>query len=237
LAVRLDNNNAVAHYNRGRVLLDLQRNNEAKPELQTATLLDPNAADSWYLLGLISRQAGETDEAIRLFEKTLAAKADNAEALFMLGQELARKGDSAGAIERWRKAIEIRPQYNEAYYSLSRLLMKSDPEEAKRLQARFQELQAQQHIMDRAQTLGNFALASADAHDWPQAVAQLKQAIEACGKCSVLPQLHKDLGLTYCHSGDYKNGKVELLEARKLSPEDEDVTRALRVLEATGKPQ
>ena len=59
--------------------------------------------------------------------------------------------------------------------------MKSDPEEAKRLQARFQQLQAQEHIMDRAQTLGNFALTSADAHDWPQAIAQLKEGIQACG--------------------------------------------------------
>jgi hypothetical protein len=115
--------------------------------------------------------------------------------------------------------------------------MKSNPEEAKRLQARFQELQTQQHIMDRSQTLGNFALASADAHDWPQAVSQLKEAIEACGKCSVLPQLHKDLGLIYCHSGDYKNGRVELLVAQKLSPGDEDIQKALRLLEPANKAQ
>ena len=104
----------------------------------------------------------------------------------MLGQELVRKGDDAGAIERWRKAIEIRPQYNEAYFNLARLLVKSDPEEAKRLQDRFEDMQAQQHIMDRAQSLGNFALTSADAHDWPQAIAHLKEAIEACGNCSAL---------------------------------------------------
>jgi len=236
-AVHLDNDNAVAHYNKGRVLLDLQRNNDAKPELEAATHLDPNSADSWYLLGLISRQAGETDAAIRNFEQAIAAKPDNAEALFMLGQELVRKGDTTGATERWRKAIDIRPQYNEAIYSLSRLLAKSDPQEATRLQSRFKDLQAQQHIMDRAQTLGNFALASADAHDWPQAIAQLKEGIEICGKCSALAQLHKDLGLIYCHSGDFKNGRMELLEAQKMSPADEDVAKALRLLETASKPQ
>ena len=62
-------------------------------------------------------------------------------------------------------------------------------------------------------------------------------ATEACGKCSVLPQLHKDLGLIYCHSGDYKNGRVELLVAQKLSPGDEDVQKALRLLEPANKPQ
>ena len=236
-AVRLDPNKAVAHYNKGRALLDLRRNRDAKPELEAATRLDPDSADAWYLLGLIARQAGDSSEAIPLFEKALALKPDDAQALFMLGQELARKGDEAGAIVRWRKAIELRPQYDEAYYSLSRLLMKSDPEEAKRLQNRFNDMKEQQHIMDRAQMLGNFALTSADAHDWPQAVAQLKEAIETCGKCSALPQLHKDLGLIYCHSADFKNGKTELLEAQKLSPDDEDVKKALQLLEPSRKPQ
>jgi tetratricopeptide (TPR) repeat protein len=236
-AVRLDPNNAVAHYNRGRALLDLRRNRDAKPELEAATHLDPGSADSWYLLGLIARQLGDSGEAIPLFEKALASNPDNAQALFMLGQELVRKGDEAGAIKRWRKAIELRPQYDEAYYSLSRLLMKSDPEEAKRLQNRFEGMKEQQHIMDRAQMLGNFALTSADAHDWPRAVAQLKEAIETCGKCSALPQLHKDLGLIYCHSGDFRNGKTELLEAQKLSPDDEDVKKALRLLGPARKPQ
>ena len=41
-------------------------------------------------------------------------------------------------------------------------------------------------------------------------------------------QLHKDLGLIYCHSGDFKNGRIELLEAQKLSPGDEDVAKALQ---------
>jgi len=154
----------------------------------------------------------------------------------MLGQELVRKGDSAAAAQQWRKAIEIRPQYSEALYSLSRLLAKSDPQESARLQSRFKDLQEQQHIMDRSQTLGNFALASADAHDWPQAIAQLKEGIQTCGNCSALPQLHKDLGLIYCHSGDFKNGKAELLEAQKLAPGDEDIKKALVLLESDSQP-
>ena len=236
-AVRLDPNNAAAHYNKGRVLLDLQRNNEARPELEAATRLDLNEAEAWYLLGLISRQADQTDEAIGEFEKAIAAKPDYAEALFMLGQELVRKGDTAGAIKQWRKAIEVRPQYSEALYNLARLLMKSNPEEGKRLQARFENLQNEQHITDRASTLGNFALASADAHDWPQAISQMKEALQVCGECSALPILHKDLGLIYCRAGDYTKGRAELLEAQKLSPKDGDIALALHSLDTLQKPQ
>jgi tetratricopeptide (TPR) repeat protein len=235
--VQLDAGNAQAHYNRGRALLDLQRGAEAKPELEAATRIDPTLADAWYLLGLISRQAGETDQAITAFRKSLTANPNSPETLFMLGQELQRKGDTQGAKQMWEKAIEIRPQYSQAIYNLSRLLAKSDPEQSRQLQARFEKLQADQHIMDRAQSLGNFALASADAHDWPQAIAQLKEAITVCGDCSARPQLHKDLGLIYCHSGSYGDGRAELLEAQKFAPGDLDVEKALRLLDAAQKTQ
>ena len=158
-------------------------------------------------------------------------KPDNADALYLLGQGLLRSGDHAGAIAQWRKAIEVRPDFSEVLYNLSRVYAKSDPEEAKRLQNQFERLQAQEHITDRAQTLGNFALASADAHNWPQAIAQLKEAIRVCGDCDALPLLKKDIGLIYCRSGDLKAGRAELLEAQKLNARDLDIEQALRFLE------
>jgi Flp pilus assembly protein TadD len=81
----------------------------------------------------------------------------------------------------------------------------------------------------------NLGSAFADTQDWPQAIAQLKQAIEICGNCSALPQLHKELGLIYYHSGDLKNGRAELLVAQKEAPEDEEILRSLRLLEGSGK--
>jgi tetratricopeptide (TPR) repeat protein len=211
------------------VLLDLRRNVEAKPELDRAVRLDPNFAECWYLLGLIEKEAGNTEESIQLFKKALAGDPQNPDALYKLGQGLLQSGDRAGAIARWRQVIAINPDYGEALYNLSRILLKDDPEEAKRLQTRFESLQSKEHIMDRAQTLGNFALASAAARDWPQAISQLKEALALCGDCSALPQLHKDLGLIYCRSGDLKNGLPELLEAQRLTPQDPDVAQAIRV--------
>jgi tetratricopeptide (TPR) repeat protein len=234
-SVRLAPDFAAAHYNRGRVLIDLRRNDEAKPELETATRLDPGSSGSWYLLGLIAKQAARGEESIPLLQKAAVLDPNNADIRYMLGQELLRQGQPAGAIEQWRKAIQIRPQYNEAVYNLSRLLMKTDPEEGQRLKDQFEAQQAEQHITDRAQTLGNFALTSADARDWPQAIAQLKEALQLCGACSAKPLLHKDLGLIYCRSGDLKNGRAELLEARNLSPGDPDVTQALNIIAAMQK--
>jgi hypothetical protein len=137
--------------------------------------------------------------------------------LYMLGQGLLKSGDSAGAIGRWRRVIEITPDHAQALYNLSRLLTKSAPEEVKRPQARFETLQATQHIMNRAQTLGNFALTSAAVR-----LAASNRTTEGrpptLRECSTLPLLRKDLGLISGRSGDLKNGLAESLRHKSSRP-------------------
>ena len=232
-AVNLDPNSAPAHYNKGRVLLDLRRDPDARPELETAVHLDPQYAEPWYLLGLIEKASGNAAAAVQALQKSAELDPKNPDTLFVLGQELLHNGDRAGAVAQWRKVIEMNPEHGEALYNLSRQLAQSDPDESKRFQARFEALQSQKQVMDRAQTLGNFALASAAAHDWPQAISQLQEGIQLCGGCTALGQLHKDLGLIYLHSGDTKNGLRELLEAKKLTPADPDIDKAIRIAQAT----
>ncbi len=69
-AVRLDPNSAPAHYNKGRVLLDLRRNAEAKPELEAATRLEPQYGEAWYLLGLIEKAAGNAAASVQMLQES-----------------------------------------------------------------------------------------------------------------------------------------------------------------------
>ena len=85
-------------------------------------------------------------------------------------------------------------------------------------------------MTDQADTLGNFGLASASARDWPQAVAHLKEALQVCGQCKSLGNIHKNLGLIYCRSGDLRNGEEQLRLALKIKPNDPDVLKALQVI-------
>jgi tetratricopeptide (TPR) repeat protein len=234
-ALQLDPQSAPAHYNKGRVLLDLRRYPEAKPELEAAVKLDQQNAEAWYLLGLIEKAAGNAKVAVQVLRKSAELDPKNPDTLFVLGQELLHAGDRDGALAQWRKVIQINPEHGEALYNLSRQLAQSDPEEAKRMQTRFEALQERKQIMDRAQTLGNFALASAAAHDLPQAISQLKEGIEVCGSCTALGQLHKDLGLIYLHSGDIHEGLQELREAQKLTPADPDIDKAIRIAQSVHK--
>ena len=235
-AARLNPDSAPAHCNKGRALLDLRRDGEAKPELEIAARIDPQYPEAWYLLGLIEKGAGNSAAAVQMLEKAAALDPHNTDTLFVLGQELLDVGDKERAIAQWQKVVQIEPENGQALYNLARALASSDPKQSKQLQARFEGLQERSELTDSAQRLGNFALSSAAAHDWPQAIAQLKEGIQACGNCELLGKLRKDLGLIYLHSGDMKQGLTELLEAKKLKPNDLDIDKAIEIAQA-GAPR
>ena len=56
-----------------------------------------------------------------------------------------------------------------------------------------------------------------------------------CQDCRSRADLHKNLGLIYCRSGDLDNGERELRLALKLKPKDADVLNALATVEALRK--
>jgi tetratricopeptide (TPR) repeat protein len=230
-AAQLAPASAAARYNKGRALFDLRRDGEALPELKEAVRLEPNHAGALYLLAMIDKQAGNPEHSAKLLEKVIELQPDNSDALYMLGQNLSKMGRTAEAVARWKQALSVSPEHAEALYNLTRALAKSDPAASRQYEARFTALQEKRQITDRAETLGNFAIASAAARDWRQAIAQLTEALKICGDCRSLGDLHKDLGLIYCRSGDLKDGQAELLQAKKSKPDDPDVQEALQVIQ------
>ena len=92
-------------------------------------------------------------------------------------------------------------------------------------------------MADRAESLANIAVRTAKSRDWLKAVAQLKEALQLCGECRIRADLHKNLGLVYCHSGDLVNGERELRTALSMKPFDPDIQQALEVIESSRKGQ
>jgi len=215
------------------VFLDLGRNAEAKPDLETACRIAPQMPEPYYFRAVIEKQAGHYKQAVTLLQTVVKLQSRNATAWYLLGQSLEHASQNEAAIAAWRQAIAIEPDYTQALWSLARAIQPTDPNEAARLMAHYSDVQKNRDIVDQAGTLGNDALAAGAAHDWPEAIRQFQKAIEVCGDCAIKADLHKKLGLTDCQMGDIDNGEKELRLALALKPADPDIDRALGRIAAT----
>jgi tetratricopeptide (TPR) repeat protein len=229
-AVRLDPKSSSAHYNMGRGLFDMGRNQEAYREATQADQLSQNNTSVLFLLALIERQTPDYGKAAAYLRRLLLLKPEDSTAEYMLGQTLLQMGDTSSAIQHWKLAVRIDPQNSEALYNLARTLNRMGDPESKVYLERAQDLQKQRQLSDRVQTLNNFALQAANEHNWPQAFAQLDEAVKLCGHCGQLPTLHKNLGLLYARTGKVKEGEQELRLALKLDSHNEDAENALKIL-------
>lgn len=64
-------------------------------------------------------QTNRIDDLLALTEYALQRTEMSEEAWLWHGWALYRKGDTTGAIEDWRKALSIRPGYEDALYALN----------------------------------------------------------------------------------------------------------------------
>ena len=179
----------------------------------------------------MERQSGNVKRSADLLEKVVELQPDQADAQFLLGQGLEKLGRPAEAIEHWKLALETDANQSQALYNLARALERQHDPQAQQYQQRFDELQKQQQITDRVQQLGNFALEAAAAQNWPQAIEQMREAIQLCGACADAAHLHHNLGLFYCKTGKFEEAEAELRKAIDLDPQDSDAQKAIAIVE------
>jgi tetratricopeptide (TPR) repeat protein len=234
-AVRLAPRSPTAHYNKGRVLYDTGKHQEAREELETACRLLPDYPAALYLLAHIERRANNVTRSAELLQKVIALDPRNSDAQYLLGQNLLQLGKTDEAVRCWQVAVEANPNNSEALYGLAKILSKQGKPQAKLYLERFQALEESRQLTDRIQQLGNFGLEAANARNWDQAVAQITEALELCKQCPQRADLHRNLGLIYCRKGDLENGYRELRIALKLRPDDADALKAIEILESAQK--
>ena len=95
---------------------------------------------------------------------------------------------------------------------------------------RFLALKQRDDQLEHVKSLGNQAYVAMNKGQWSEAISCLSEAINQCGDCEVLADLHKDLGLALCHSGSIAEGKKELQIALHLNPSDRDTLQALNAV-------
>ena len=235
-AIRLAPQSGVVHFYRGRILYDLGRTADAQPEFETACRLAPNMPEPRYFLALIYSHQGKFPLAVSLLQETVKLQPRNVMAWYLLGQSLQQESETAQAIAAWRKAIAVDPKFSQALFSLARSLRPTNRVESDQFMARYLAVQKERRILDRASTLANNGVQAEQAHNWPEAIRQFKEAIAACGDCAEIADLHRKLGIIDCQAGDLDGGEKELLAAEALKPDD-PVTKAALELVARARSQ
>jgi tetratricopeptide (TPR) repeat protein len=229
-AVRLDSKSAAAHYNKGRVLYELNRFDESRAELDTACRLQPDYLEALYLLAQVEKTIGNVQRSVEILTHLVTLEPGNSDAQLLLGRNLVILGNMEEAIHHLQIAVGANPNNEDALYSLAQALSRVGRPEAKVFLERFQNLKQQREVDDRIQKLGSYGLEAANVRDWPQAVKNFKEAIELCGLCASGEDLHRNLGLIYVLKGEVEEGRRELETALRIKPDDADARRALESL-------
>ena len=106
---------AVTHNNRGAVLLQLQRYDEAMASFDQAIKLKPDYANAHYNRGCTLRQLNQRDAALASYDRAIALKPDHFEAYKNRGAILQEMKRYDEALASYDQAIAIKPGHAEAY--------------------------------------------------------------------------------------------------------------------------
>jgi tetratricopeptide (TPR) repeat protein len=112
-------NEAAPHIQLGRVLAADQKYDEAIAELQAGLKIAPNDAQAQQDLADVYGSAGKYADAEVLYRSLLTAHADDAELHHKRGQSLLKLKKFAPAEQEFRAAVELKPEWGEAYGDLA----------------------------------------------------------------------------------------------------------------------
>lgn len=120
-ATAADPTDAFAWFNMGSNLIYFERYDEANVAYDKARELGLPQRMFRYQFGpfIANFQANRTDDLLALTDYALQRTEMSEETWLWHGWALYRQGDTAGAVEDWRKALSIRPGYEDALYALS----------------------------------------------------------------------------------------------------------------------
>jgi predicted O-linked N-acetylglucosamine transferase (SPINDLY family) len=112
LAIRPHMAELLAH--RGRLYLQWGKRAQAEADYDAAAALEPTLELAWRGKAQVNMLTGSVAQAIIACKKVLEQNPQSEVGLTLLGACLGRLGDTAAAIQHFDRALEIRPDYDEA---------------------------------------------------------------------------------------------------------------------------
>ncbi|MCP4675575.1 MAG: sulfatase-like hydrolase/transferase [Deltaproteobacteria bacterium] len=108
-SLRIDNQNPVAHYNRGVIMEKLEAFNEAEKAYQKAILFNSRNILAYENLGGMLERLGRDEHAATVYSKALRIKPDSARVLYLLGSLHLKKGNVDAALSLLQKSVTLKP--------------------------------------------------------------------------------------------------------------------------------
>jgi tetratricopeptide (TPR) repeat protein len=205
----------------GLSLFGLNQFEAAAVRFKRAVSLKPDFADSHFELGLLySRNPGTLQGALSEYERAVAIGYSHPEIFRNLGSVCTKLGKYDDAVSYLNKALEMNPNYADAYFQLADAFRKSGrAEEAATATRKFQELNStaldQKQRQTKAQALYEQGTELLKANDLAKAYAAFKSAAET------LPQfdapLYRMAQLEYLHD-DNQHAVAHIRQALELNP-------------------
>jgi len=100
---------------------------DAEKTIERALVIDPQQPLCLYMKGYLRFQQNKIEEALDALSLSAKVLPDKADTQYLLGKVLLQKGLPAQAETALRKAIQLKPQFREAHYSLALLYSKQKP--------------------------------------------------------------------------------------------------------------
>ena len=116
---------AIIYNNRGAVLSDSTRNEEALKDFTALVELKPKYPNGWRNKGLVQERLGQKEEAIKSFTEEIKYTPADTKNYMSRGTLLEGKNDFEGAVKDFTKIIELSPNTGEGYYARAEALGKS----------------------------------------------------------------------------------------------------------------
>lgn len=121
-ALALDSNQAIAYYERGEIYWKKQEVKLAYNSYQKSIEKNPQFSDGLIKKASIDIVLNNYDQAMDLLDEALKIKVTNPIPYYFKGRLFKAKGDTALAISSYQTAVELDPQYYDAYVELALLV-------------------------------------------------------------------------------------------------------------------
>ncbi len=227
-ALKLDPDNAEAHFRMAESLVNLEQFRDARWEYQEAIRLAPDNLEWRIKLVELLVVFNLTSDAVEQLDAVLEKDPDDADALVLRAIVLARKGSSDEALAELDHALQVNPQHERGLQLQARLLdAQGDVEGAegalRKLVAAHPSV-ANHHL---------FALFWGSHGDLEKAEQEYRAAVEAADSPEGRTRARQVLAAYHFSRGDVEAAERELLAAREDAPDDAALALTLARLYAS----